>query len=83
MQGQLMLGRPLEGGKWAIVMLNNAAQEATITCGSACFAAMNFSKPPLGASLTDVWGDDLGVVNGSAITLIVPPLGGSRLIVMG
>ncbi len=82
-QGELMLGRPLQGGKWAIVMLNNAAQQATITCGVACFAAMNFSKPPLGAHISDVWGSDLGVVNGSSISLLVPPRGGSRLIVVG
>eukprot|EP01043_Picozoa_sp_COSAG02_P026634 COSAG02_NODE_1540_length_12016_cov_20.828480_4_plen_612_part_00 len=82
-QGELMLGRPLQGGKWAIVMLNNAAQQATITCGEACFAAMNFSKPPLGAHISDVWGGELGVVNGSSISLLVPPRGGSRLIVVG
>ena len=81
--GVLMLGRPLQGRRWAIVMLNNAAQEATITCGSACFGAMDFSRPPLGAQLTDVWGGDLGVVNGSSISLVVPPNGGSRLIVIG
>jgi hypothetical protein len=44
---------------------------------------MNFDRPPLGAQLTDVWGGELGVVNGSAISLAVPPHGGSRLIVIG
>ena len=80
--GELMLGRPLHDGRWGIIMLNNGDTETTITCGRACFAAMGLSGSPRGARLTDVWsGEELGVVNHS-ISLVVPPNGASRLIVM-
>ena len=78
-----MLGRPLQAGKWAILMLNNNVEEATITCGKACFAAMNIRVPSGGAKLTDVWGGDLGVVSKPLFSLVVPPRGGSRLVVLG
>lgn len=79
---KLMLGRPLQAGKWAIVMLNNQGKQATFKCGGACFAAMGFKEPPASARITDVWGGhDLGVV-GSSISLVVPPNGASRLIVL-
>jgi hypothetical protein len=43
---------------------------------------MGLGGSPRGARLTDVWsGEELGVVNHS-ISLVVPPNGASRLIVM-
>jgi hypothetical protein len=127
---ELMLGRPLQHGKWAIgtytkhcrclrfvrlypeiihvmcgcvlgdclliingsdilrllaitVMVNNHASERTLTCAEECFAAMGFvgGEPPAGATLFDVWGGDLGPV-GEAISLVVPPSGASRLVVL-
>ena len=80
---ELAIGRPLQGGKWAIVFLNNRAEAATFRCAEACFSAMGFiDGPPAGATLDDVWGGNLGVVNESGISLVVPPHGGSRLVVL-
>ena len=56
---------------------------STLSTQAGRFAAMGFQKPPVGAHVTDVWGgDDLGVV-GSSISLVVPPNGASRFVLLG
>ncbi len=39
----LLVGRRLHDGAWALVALNNAPSNSTITCDAACFAAMGFA----------------------------------------
>jgi len=39
----LLVGRAMRDGSWALLALNNAAANATITCGADCFAAMGFA----------------------------------------
>ena len=40
----LLVGRRLHDGAWALLALNNAAADATVTCGAAdCLAAMGFA----------------------------------------
>lgn len=37
-----IIGRPIRGGAWAIVMLNDTPEDAVVACNSACTALMGF-----------------------------------------
>ena len=81
---QLIVGRPLQHGRWAIAFLNNHNDSRTLTCGAACFKAMGLASPPIGAALDDVFGGKLGTISASdpSIKVEVGAEGGSRLVTM-
>jgi hypothetical protein len=78
----LIVGRPLVRGRWAVLFLNNAATAVNMTCARNCFAAAGFKVPPVGAEINDVWGGRIGVVGANGFSVVVPPDGASRFVVL-
>ena len=73
---QLLVGRKLHDGAWALLALNNGPANATITCGSDCFAAMGLAQ----VRVRDVWEHaDRGAANGG-LQIAVGANGSSSLL---
>jgi alpha-galactosidase len=51
---KILVGRSLADGSWGLAALNDTPQNATITCGAECFAALGCS-PTSSVRIRDVW----------------------------
>lgn len=81
-ESSLIIGRPLVHGQWAVLFLNNDVKAVNMTCGHACLAAAGFTHPPVGTAIDDVWGGRIGFVSAGGFSVVVPPDGASRFVVL-
>lgn len=76
----LLIGRKLSTGSWAVVALNNSPLNATITCGSACFAAMGLA-PTQQLRVRDLWAHtDVATTPATSYAMMVGPAGASTFL---
>lgn len=69
---ELLVGRQLHDGSWAVVALNNQPFNTTIRCGAACFAAMGFSATTV-LTVRDLWLHEN--INTTTATILDIPVG--------
>lgn len=73
-------GKPLKGGDWAVIFLNNANSATVITCDSNCFKQMGF-KPTDTLNIHDLWKhQDIGTTTANTYSIHVPGKGGSTTV---
>lgn len=75
-------GRPLADGSVALVAVNNAPSPQAVSCGPACFAALNVTAAARGLAVRDLWAH---AANGTLAppftwTAVVPGDGGSVMV---
>lgn len=76
-------GRPLADGSWAVTMVNNGAENTTVTCGPECIAFMNMTGGGQ-VQVRDLWAHAIvGVLSGPTAgwtwNATVPGDGGSAM----
>jgi hypothetical protein len=76
----LAVARRLSDGSWALVALNNAPVNATVTCGAACFASMGLPPTQL-LRVRDLWAHaDVNVTPATRLDVRLGSSGASALL---
>ena len=79
--GVLMVGKPLHDQSWALLMLNDGAGNANVTCDASCFQSMGWG-PASSLAVRDIWNhkDMSPVVAGQGLTIVLPGGGSSAFV---
>ena len=78
-------GRPLVGGEHALVFLNVATENRTVTCNASCFKALGYNDSGVTLQVRDLWAKAAlpPIVGLSFTTPVLPANGGHMMIKVG